>query len=110
MKKILLIDDDSKELNLLESNLSKLEYKIYFAKNIEQARNLITKTKFNIIIIDVILGIENGYDAYAEFNESAEIVIISSNIYEETTPIILKNGNFSMAKQNLVKYITNLAK
>ena len=71
-RKILIADDDKINRMVLESMLSESGYDILFAKNGQQAIDLYKSEKPNIILMDVIMPIIDGYEATRKIKELAE--------------------------------------
>ncbi len=74
---ILIVDDDDRIRNLLKDYLSENSYIVSTAENADQAKEKLQLIKFDIIILDVMMPGQNGY----EFTKEAKKVI--------KTPIIL---------------------
>ena len=73
---ILIVDDDDRIRNLLKDYLSDNNYIVSTAENAEQAKKRITYLKFDIIILDVMMPGQSGYDLTRELKESKNIPII----------------------------------
>ena len=74
---ILIVDDDDRIRNLLKDFLSDNNYIVSTAENAEQAKKRLEYLKFDMIILDVMMPGQNGYDLTKD---------IKSHI---TTPVIL---------------------
>jgi CheY-like chemotaxis protein len=61
MKKILIVDDDFKDLNLMKSVLEHEGYEVHGATNGAKAIDLLG-TKFDLILIDIEIPTLSGYD------------------------------------------------
>ena len=59
---ILLVDDDLRNLKLLEAYLSSLPYEIIKANNGEEALDLVQKKEIDLILLDVMMPGINGYE------------------------------------------------
>jgi two-component system sensor histidine kinase/response regulator len=63
MAKILLVDDNPKNIQVLANTLSKKEYEIEFAENGEEAIELIKDEPFDLILMDVMMPVMDGFEA-----------------------------------------------
>ena len=73
---ILVVDDDDRIRNLLKDYLTDNNYIVSTAENAEQAKNKLEYLKFNIIILDVMMPGQNGYDLTKEIKKQMKIPII----------------------------------
>ena len=73
---ILVVDDDDRIRNLLKDYLTDNNYIVSTAENAEQAKNKLEYLKFNIIILDVMMPGQNGYDLTKEMKKQMKIPII----------------------------------
>ena len=73
---ILIVDDDDRIRNLLRDYLSENGYIISTAENAEQAKEKIKYLKFDIIILDVMMPGQNGYELTKEIKKQIKIPII----------------------------------
>lgn len=83
-RKVLIIEDDLSLQKFYKLAFEKHNYRIYLAGNIEESRKAIGSTKFDILICDVHLGRENGYDILKEMNvklknDNTKIIIVSGD-------------------------------
>lgn len=63
--KILLIEDDEEDYIITKDILSEnnnIKYKLSWASSIEKALEMIQKNKFDVFLVDYILGARNGFD------------------------------------------------
>ena len=75
-KHILVVDDDDRIRGLLKDYLTDNNYIVSTAENAEQAKNKLEYLKFNIIILDVMMPGQNGYDLTKEIKKEMKIPII----------------------------------
>ena len=73
---ILIVDDDDRIRSLLKEYLSENNYIVSTAENAEEAQKKLKYLKFNIIILDVMMPGQNGYDLTKEIKRKIEIPII----------------------------------
>ncbi len=63
---ILIVDDDNRIRNLLRDYLSENSYIVSTAENADQAKEKLKFLKFDIIILDVMMPGQNGYELTKE--------------------------------------------
>ena len=73
---ILIVDDDDRIRDLLKDYLSENNYIISTAENANQAKERLKYFKFDIIILDVMMPGQNGYELTKEIKEQMKIPII----------------------------------
>ena len=73
---ILIVDDDDRIRNLLQDYLSNNDYIVSSAENASQAKVKLEYLKFDILILDVMMPGQNGYDLTKEIKKKHEIPII----------------------------------
>jgi len=73
---ILVVDDDDKIRSLIKQYLLEKGFLISTAENAENAKKIIEIFNFNLIILDVMMPGQSGYDLTKELKESKNIPII----------------------------------
>ena len=73
---ILVVDDDDRIRNLLKDFLSDNNYIVSTAENAEGAKEKINYIKFDIIILDVMMPGQDGYDLTRDIKKKFKIPII----------------------------------
>ena len=73
---ILIVDDDDRIRNLLKDYLSENSYIVSSAGNAEEAKEKLEYFKFDIIILDVMMPGQNGYDLTKEIKKQMKVPII----------------------------------
>ena len=73
---ILIVDDDDRIRNLLKDYLSENNYIVSTAENADQAKKKLEYILFDIIILDVMMPGQNGYDLTKEIKKKISIPII----------------------------------
>jgi len=73
---ILIVDDDNRIRNLLKEYLSESNYIISTAENSENAKIKISQFKFDLIVLDVMMPGQDGYDLTNELKKNSEIPIV----------------------------------
>ena len=92
--KILIIDDDTRLRELLKKYLENNNFLTDIVKNTSEAREKLKNTKYNLLIIDVMLPGETGIDFLKEFRKSSNIpaIILSAMSDVEDRIYGLENG------------------
>ncbi len=73
---ILVVDDDNRIRNLLKEYLSENNYIVSSSENAENAKIKLAQFKFNLIVLDVMMPGQNGYDLTKEIKKDINIPII----------------------------------
>ena len=73
---ILIVDDDDRIRNLLKDYLSENYYVVSSAENANQAKEMLKYIKFDIIILDVMMPGQNGYELTKEVKKKINVPII----------------------------------
>ena len=76
-KKILFVDDEEKIRIMFRNYLSKKGYNVMTANNGEEALYLFNKEKdFDLVILDVMMPIKDGYETCAEIKKISKVPVI----------------------------------
>ena len=73
---ILIVDDDDRIRNLLKDYLTENNYIVSAAENAHQAKEKLQYLKFDIIILDVMMPGQNGYELTKEIKQTIKVPII----------------------------------
>jgi len=73
---ILVVDDDDRIRNLLKEYLNENEYIVSTAENAENAKFKLTQFKFDLLVLDIMMPGQNGYDLTKEIKKNNKIPII----------------------------------
>ena len=73
---ILVVDDDDRIRNLLKEYLTDKKYIVSTAENAEQATIKLDYLKFDILILDVMMPGQNGYELTKDIKKKIEIPVI----------------------------------
>ena len=73
---ILVVDDDDRIRSLLKDYLSENNYIVSTAENADQAKKKLGYLKFDIIILDVMMPGQSGYEFTKDIKKKIEIPII----------------------------------
>ena len=75
-KHILIVDDDNRIRDLLKDYLTDKSYIVSTAENAEKAKSILEYLNFDIIILDVMMPGQNGYDLTKEIKKQMKVPII----------------------------------
>jgi two-component system phosphate regulon response regulator OmpR len=73
---ILVVDDDDRIRDLLKDYLAENNYIVSTAENADNAKKKLEYFKFDIIILDVMMPGQNGYDLTKEIKKEIKVPII----------------------------------
>ena len=73
---ILVVDDDNRIRDLLKEYLTEKNYIVSTSDNAENAKIKITQFKFDLMVLDVMMPGQNGYELTKEIKKSMEVPII----------------------------------
>ena len=73
---ILIVDDDDKIRNLLRDYLTENHYIVSTAEDAIQAKERLKIIKFDIIILDVMMPGQDGYDLTKEIKKNSKVPIV----------------------------------
>lgn len=93
-KKILIAEDEPSLRSVLSKKVKSLGYIVFEAKNGEEAVDQFKKEKPDLILLDVVMPIKNGFDVLEEIKmkqKSKIPVIILSNLNESQDIETAKN-------------------
>ena len=101
---ILLVDDDAAFLQKARSLFTD-EWQVFFATNTKQALALAEDLDFQIVLVDLVLGTENGYELIGEFHRrfpGLPIIAMSGVVKAD----LLQMAKVFGASESLAKPIT----
>ena len=73
---ILIVDDDDRIRSLLKDYLTENKYIVSTAENAEEAKNKLKYLKFDLLILDVMMPGQSGYELTKEIKKKMKISII----------------------------------
>ena len=74
--RILVVDDDTRLRGLLTKYLDDSGFNVSMAKDTTEARELMSKTQFDLLVLDVMLPEESGMDFAEKIRENSKIPIL----------------------------------
>ncbi len=91
---ILIVDDDNRIRELLNTYLSDNGFRVTTAKNAIQARQRMTGLTFDLLVLDVMMPGESGFDLTRSLRKTSDIPILMLTARAETESRIegLENG------------------
>ena len=81
---ILIVDDDDRIRSLLKEYLIENNYLVSTSENAENAKKKLTIFKFDLIVLDVMMPGQNGYDLTKEIKKKIKTPIILLTAKSET--------------------------
>lgn len=75
-KHILVVDDDTRLRNLLQRFLRENGYLVSTAKDAASARLMLTQYKFHLLIVDVMMPQENGFEFLNKLRQESAVPVI----------------------------------
>ena len=118
--KILVVDDSTTNVVLLEAILDEKGYKIETALNAKEAYALIEKEAPDLILLDLLMPKISGFDFLAEIRKNSKtrhtpVIVVSALTDEENVDKIMKMGAIDFVKkpidlQYLVEKVDNVLK
>lgn len=98
--RVLCVDDCEIHLALLEAQLTRRGHEPVLVQNSEEA--LLANLDFDLIIIDVNLGIENGFELYANMKKKHGCAFIITSGLLPKIDISVLDGDCIVSKENLI--------
>jgi len=89
MTKLLLVDDDQDLCQLLQEYLSTEGFEITMAHDGQQALDITAKDKFEVIILDVMLPIHNGFEVLRRLRDYCDTPVLMLTAKGETVDRIV---------------------
>lgn len=103
-KKVLIVEDDTVLANALSLSLQDKGYQIEVATDGAEAERMIKSVKPNLILLDLLLPIKNGFEVLKGLRADEELkdtpVVILTNFEQETS---IEEGMKMGAKDYIVK-------
>jgi len=76
METILIVDDEERIRNLVSIYLKKEQYNIIQAENGNEAIDIFSKNKIDLVILDVMMPVMDGWDVCKEIRKTSDIPVI----------------------------------
>lgn len=106
MKKILVAEDDKFLLNIYKTKLTKEGFEITIAEDGEEAIKILSKTRFDLIILDLMMPKKDGFQVLEYLKGKNIPTIIASNLGQKED---IEKGLSLGAKDYIVKSQTPLS-
>jgi len=112
-KNILVVDDSTTNIVLLEAILDEKGYKIYTALNVKEAYSIIAKHHPDLILLDLLMPKISGFDFLKEIKKNKNtkdtpVIIVSALADEENIERILNMGAVDFVKKPIdLQYLVN---
>ncbi|MBU2612853.1 response regulator [Patescibacteria group bacterium] len=86
-KKILIAEDDKFLAKAYEAKLEKSGFEVTIAKDGEEALRMMKETKPDLVLLDLVMPVKNGFEVLEEISKDATLkkipIIIVSNLGQE---------------------------
>ncbi|MGO9756630.1 MAG: response regulator, partial [Roseiarcus sp.] len=82
---VLVVDDDRRIRMLLSTYLRKHGYRVTIAASAEEARTYLESLAFEIIVLDVMMPGENGFDFAASLRRTSQVPILMLTARSESS-------------------------
>lgn len=87
--KVLVVDDDSNICDLIELYLQKEGYKVFKASNGNEALKTFKEKQIDIIVLDVMMPLMDGYEVLKEVRKSSQVPVLMLTAKGETFDRVL---------------------
>lgn len=110
---ILIVDDSTTNVVLLEAILDEKGYKIHTALNAKEAYTIISKHKPDLILLDLLMPKISGFDFLDEIKKNeitkdTPVIIVSALTEEENIDKIMEMGAIDFVKKPIdLQYLVN---
>lgn len=87
MDSILIVDDDLKLCATLSEDLNEIGYYTHFVTNVEDALSYLSKSKVNLILLDLKMPEKDGFhllEHVKEISADIKIIVLTANIDVES--------------------------
>ncbi len=91
-KKILVVDDDQTILDVLKYNLKKNGYRVVVAMNGEEAINLAKSEKPDLVVLDIMLPVLDGFEVCRILRKESEVPILMLTAKSDEVDKVLALG------------------
>lgn len=88
MQNILLVEDDKSLNRGITFKLIKEGYNVFSSENIQDAKDILKKTKIDLLLLDVGLPDGNGFDLCNEVRQTSNLIIIFLTACDEEIDIV----------------------
>ncbi len=87
--KVLVVDDDNNICDLIELYLQKEGYKVFKAFNGNEALKTFKEKQIDIIVLDVMMPVMDGYEVLKEIRKSSQVPVLMLTAKGETFDRVL---------------------
>ena len=109
-KKVMIVEDDTVLANALSLALQGEDYELSLATDGEEAERMIKQEKPDLVLLDLLLPIKNGFEVLKEMRQNPETkntaVVILTNFEQETS---VNEGKKLGVKDYIVKANVDIA-
>ncbi|KXO16571.1 response regulator transcription factor [Peptoniphilus sp. GNH] len=83
MDKILVVDDEKAIADIIKFNLEKEGYEVYTCENGKEALNLLKKTDINLVLLDVMMPVMDGFSCLRNIRVDSRVPVIMLTAKDE---------------------------
>lgn len=97
MARILVADDDPLSITLLNFRLSSVGHEVIFAVNGGEALEIATREKPDLVLLDIMMPVMNGFQVLRKFKSQEEtknipVIMLTSKVQEKDVVFRLEAG------------------
>jgi len=100
---VFALDDNRDILDLLDEIFQGTAHSLLVAENINQARKVLRDNKVDVILLDIVIGRENGLDFLGELKRSPRTASIPVIIHSAAEETLLKSEAENLGAKNWLK-------
>lgn len=96
MVRILLVDDHPGFLHIMSAELTSEGYEVITALNGKQALQKIEECNPDLVLLDIMMPVMNGFDTLARLREGSAlpVIVLSSDVYNRAQAMQLGADDF----------------
>jgi two-component SAPR family response regulator len=83
---ILIVDDIADNRDLLSRRLVRQRHKVTAAENGQSALNLIAQTPFDLVLLDIMIPVMDGFEVLVSIERPSKLMLFSDGVYENLKP------------------------
>ncbi len=112
MKKIMIVDDHAGILRLLSIEIQQKGYQVITAVNGEEALVKIDAEQPDLVLLDIIMPVMNGFDVLSRLRRRSNVPVIIHSFDEQNREMALKLGadDFFLKPYDIDKLIEKMDK
>lgn len=100
---ILIIDDDANIYKLIKLNLESEQFRVSYARNSRQAQTLMAGTRFDLILIDLLMPEIDGLALFRSLKQDLPlntlIILITAHVLEQPLMTAVEEGIYDIIQK-----------